>query len=283
MNIQQKLAIRFLRAKINLLSVISKRKAGEEAFRIFCTPPAKYKGKEAVIFTSAEKLIFSLNEKKVIGYRCNVGAPKRALLLHGFSSSCHKFDNYAVALTQKNYEVLAFDAPAHGASEGKSIHALDYSNLVKKVVELYGNVDLFVGHSFGGIAISLAMEDLKHDINTKIVLIAPATETSSAIEGAFVVLGLQKASVKKALHDVIFEISGKPVEWFSIRRAMNNIKASVLWVHDEDDDITPIRDVRKVEKDQLPHVRFLFTKGLGHQRIYRDAAVKKAIMDFADE
>lgn len=282
MNIQQKLAIRFIRAKINVLSVISKRKAGEEAFRIFCTPPVRYKGKEAEIFKTAESLHFILDGKKVKGYRCNAGAPKRALILHGFSSTCQKFDKYASALITKDYEVLAFDAIAHGASEGKTINAVEYSNLIKKVVELYGNVQLFIGHSFGGIAISLAMEDLAHDPSTKIVLIAPATETSSAIEGAFVILGLQKPSIKKALHDVILNISGKPVEWFSIRRAMNNIQAKVLWIHDEDDDITPVVDARRAQKDQLPHVQFLFTKGLGHQKIYRDAAVKKAVIDFAD-
>lgn len=282
MNIQQKLAIRFIRAKINVLSVVSKRRAGEEAFKIFCTPPVRYKGKEAEIFKTAESLHFILDGKKVKGYRCNAGAPKRALILHGFSSTCHRFDKYATALIKKNYEVLAFDAIAHGASEGKTVNAVEYSNLIKKVVELYGTVQLFIGHSFGGIAISLAMEELEHDPTTKIVLIAPATETSSAIEGAFVVLGLQKPSIKKALHDVIFNISGKPVEWFSIRRAMNNIQAKVLWIHDEDDDITPVVDARRAEKDHLPHVQFLFTKGLGHQKIYRDAAVKKAVMDFAD-
>lgn len=282
MNIQQKLAIRFVRAKINLLSVISKRRAGEEAFKIFCTPPVRYKGKEAEIFKTAESLHFILDGKKVKGYRCNAGAPKRALILHGFSSTCHRFDKYVTALIKKDYEVLAFDAIAHGASEGKRVNAVEYSNLIKKVVELYGTVQLFIGHSFGGIAISLAMEELEHDSATKIVLIAPATETSSAIEGAFVILGLQKPSIKKALHDVIFNLSGKPVEWFSIRRAMNNIQAKVLWIHDEDDDITPVVDARRAEKDQLPHVQFLFTKGLGHQKIYRDAAVKKAVIDFAD-
>ena len=150
------------------------------------------------------------------------------------------------------------------------------------MVELYGQVDLFIGHSFGGIALSLALEEMEHNEKTKVVLIAPATETSSAINGAFEVLGLNKPSIKKALYDVIFNISGKPVSWFSIKRAMHNIKASVLWIHDEDDDITPVTDARLAANDHLPHVRFLFTKGLGHQKIYRDAAVKNAILEFAD-
>ena len=66
MKIQQKLAIRFVSTKINLLSVLSKRKAGEEAFRIFCTPPIRYKGKMANVFINAEPIQFFLNDQHQI-------------------------------------------------------------------------------------------------------------------------------------------------------------------------------------------------------------------------
>jgi hypothetical protein len=54
----------------------------------------------------------------------------------------------------------------------------------------------------------------------------------------------------------------------------------VLWIHDEDDKITPIKDVIKVKEDGHSHIQFIFTNGLGHQKIYRDHTVKKAILDF---
>ena len=81
-------------------------------------------------------------------------------------------------LENKGYEVLAFDAPAHGDSEGSTVNAIEYSEMIKKVIELYGPVEAFIAHSFGGIAISLALEQIPHDANTKIVFIAPATETT---------------------------------------------------------------------------------------------------------
>lgn len=280
MKIQQKLAIWFIRTKIVLISLISKRKAGEVAFALFCTPMVRYAGKEAEVFKKAEKLVFSLNGNSIKGYRCNHPQQKKVLLLHGFSSTCHKFDKYAMSLIQKGYEVLAFDAPAHGASEGKTVNAVEYSGMIQKVSEMYGPFDSYIAHSFGGIAICLALEQMPHTHQSKLVLIAPATETTSAIEGALHFLGIKSMKIRNSMDDIIYAKSGNKTEWYSIRRAMKKIHASVLWIHDEDDLITPIADAIKVKEDKHAHVQFLFTKTLGHQRIYKDTHVKNSILNF---
>ncbi len=280
MKVQQNLAIGFIRTKLNLLSVVNRRRSGEEAFRLFCTPLSRYKGKEAAVFLKGEKLEFKLAGNTIKGYRCNHPQTKKALLLHGFSSTCHKFDTYAVSLIEKGYEVLAFDAPAHGFSGGATVNAVDYSEMIKKVCDLYGPIDAFISHSFGGIAICLALEEMAHDHDTKLVLIAPATETSTAIDGAFAMLGISSKHIRQSMEEVIFKLSGKTAEWFSVRRALKNIKAAVLWVHDEDDLVTPLADALKVQEDGLPNVQFLITKGLGHQKIYRNPTVKNSILEF---
>ena len=280
MKIQQKLAIGFFRTKINMLNLVNKKWAAQQAFRLFCTPMMKstYKGK--VIPPHAEKLQFSLNGKQVKGFRFNHPQQKKLMLLHGFSSSAFNFFKYVQPLENKGYEVLAFDAPAHGESEGSTVNAVEYSEMIKKVIELYGPVDAFIGHSFGGIAICLAMEQLAHNTNTKIVLIAPATETVTAIDGAFNMLGIRNNTIRQEFDKIIFETSGKEVSWYSIRRAMKHISASVLWIHDEDDDITPLSDALQVKADGHPNIRFLITKGLGHRKIYRDDDTVNAIVKF---
>lgn len=280
MNVQKKLAISYLKNKLTLLTIINKNSGGKEAFRLFCTPLVRYKGKEAGIFKDGKRLEFGQDGKMVRGYECNPSGDKTVLILHGFSSSCHKFDKYAEALVKKNYRVLAFDAPAHGASDGKTINALEYSKMIQKVVEHYGPVDAFMGHSFGGMAICLALENIPHNENTRLVLIAPATETTSAVEGALKMLRIRHRRVREALDDHIYKVSGQPTTWFSIRRAIKNIKARVLWIHDHDDDVTPMADALKVQEDNNPNVKFILTNGLGHQKIYKDAAVKAAIIDF---
>ena len=71
-----------------------------------------------------------------------------------------------------------------------------------------------------------------------------------------------------------------PPSWYSIKRALQNVKSQVLWFHDRDDDTTPITDVEAVRELNYRHVKFIITEGLGHRRIYRDNKVSRAITEF---
>lgn len=261
-----------------LLRHISKKKTAEEAFKLFCTPFLKVKNNTAL--QGAEAIFLDLNDKKLSGFRWNHPQSKKALILHGFGSAAYKFAAYVGPLVNKGYEVMAFDAPAHGNSDGKMTHAVEYSEMIKKVCTQLGPVNSFIAHSFGGIALSLTLEEMEHSAATKVVFIAPATETVSAVDGAFKLLKLNDDEVRKQFDDIIFSLSGKPTEWFSIRRAMHNIHASVLWVHDEDDDVTPWADAEKVKQDNHRNINFVITSGLGHQKIYRDETIKNKVIKF---
>jgi pimeloyl-ACP methyl ester carboxylesterase len=280
MKFSQRLAIGYIRAKFKVLSVLSKQLAAQEAFKLFCTPYLKEKPHMPAVFEKADRLLFNLNNKKIHGFRWNHPQPKKALILHGFGSAAHKFHHMVQPLINKGYEVLAFDAPAHGLSDGDKVNAMEYSLMIKKVMDLFGPIDSFIAHSFGGIAVSLALEEINHAAFTKIVLIAPATETISAIDGAFAMLQIDDKKVREKFDTIISNISGKETSWFSIRRAIKNINASILWVHDEDDDITPLKDALKVKDDNHSHIKFIITKGLGHKKIYKDNEVKKLVMEF---
>lgn len=270
----------YIRAKFRMLTVISKRLAAEKAFDLFCTPYMKSKIRTPAVFEQAQPIQFKLNGLKINGFRWNEHQPHKVLILHGFGSAAHKFHAYITALLEKNYQVLAFDAPAHGSSEGSRINAVIYSEMIEAIINQYGPVNGFMAHSFGGMALTLAMEKMPHNADTSIVLIAPATETSTAMESAFDLLRVKDPEVKRHFNDIIFEISGQKTEWFSIRRAMQNIKASVLWIHDEDDDVTPLADALKVKENNHTNIRFIITKGLGHKKIYRDAAIKNQVIEF---
>ena len=278
MKLTQRLAIGYVQTKFKLLSVISKKKTAEKAFDVFATPFLKSVRKVPLKNTETIQLI--LNNKKVNGYRWNHPRAHKALILHGFGSAAHKFEDYATLLAEKGYEVLAFDAPAHGNSEGTRTNAIEYCSMIKEVIAKHGPIQSFLAHSFGGISLSLALEDIPHDKNTKVVFVAPATETTSAVDGAFNMLKLKSEEVRNEFEKIVLKVSGKKTEWFSMRRAMHNINASVLWVHDEDDDITPWADALKVKEDNHPNIKFVLTKGLGHRKIYHDPDVKNMLVAF---
>lgn len=286
MKFAQRLAIRYIRTKFKLLAAISKKKAAEQAFDLFCTPQRRNKKALPKIFGQAENLSFRLDGMLIKGWRWKAetqdlpASGKRAMIIHGFESSVINFDRYVKPLVKKGYEVLAFDAPAHGESSGKTVNAVEYGAMIREVISLYGPVDAFICHSFGGIAISLLLEQMHHDANTKLVLIAPATETVTAVDGAFRMLGIRSKRIRQKFDHIIYEKSGRETAWFSIRRAMQNIQASVLWIHDEDDDITPLEDALRVKADNHHNIRFIITKGLGHRKIYRSDEVVDTIVKF---
>lgn len=280
MKLKQKIALEFLRTKFRILSLVSKKKAAQKAFDLFCTPFMKTGERTPVIFKTAEPLHFMLNGLKINGFRWNYSKSQKVLILHGMGSAAHKFHQYINPLLDKGYEVLAFDAPAHGSSEGSTINAVEYREMIEEVIKLYGPIDAYLAHSFGGIALMLALEKISANQNTRIVLIAPATETKTAVDSAFEMLKLRHPDVRKEFDNIIYKKGGQPTEWYSINRAMQHIKGQTLWIHDEDDDITPFKDALKVKDQNFPNIQFIITKGLGHRKIYGDYSIKKKILEF---
>lgn len=285
MKLAQRIALRYYRTKFSLIAAISKQKAAEKAFDLFCTPQVRNKKALPKIFEQGEVLSFRLDGLLIRGWRWKPneeGLPasgKKAMICHGFESSVINFDRYIKPLLKKGYEVLAFDAPAHGRSAGKQVNAPLYKQMILDVNKQFGPVHSFMAHSFGGLALGLAIEEISHTPAHKLVFIAPATETKTAADTFFHFLQLDPA-IRPEFDRLIIRRSGVSIDWFSLRRAMKNIRASVLWVHDEDDDITPLSDALKIKEDGHKQVEFLITKGLGHRRIYRDNKVTKAIIDF---
>ncbi len=279
MKLVQKITVGYLRIKLKVLSAISKKTAAQQAFKLFCTPPTRDRKELPELFTEAEQIRFRFSEYDIVGYRWNKGGKQKVLILHGFESCAINFEAYVQPLIKKGYEVLAFDAPAHGHSSGKRITAIVYRDMIKYIDEHYGPIQFYIGHSLGGFVLSLALAEKPHNESMRAVFIAPSTETNTAITHFFQFFHLND-KVKKEFESHIEKISGHPVSWFSIGRAMEDIHAKILWVHDEGDLVTPFSDALKVKNKNYNNIKFVITKGLGHSGIYRDAGVISTVVDF---
>ena len=118
MKLSQRLAINYIRTKFKVLTALSKKKAAEKAFDLFCTPQRRNVKPLPKIFGQAENLHFRLDGVLIRGWRWNpvrTGHPgghpseRKILILHGYESSVTNFDRYIKPLIKKGYEVLAFD------------------------------------------------------------------------------------------------------------------------------------------------------------------------------
>lgn len=290
MKLKQKLTTRYTRAQLNILSLVSLRKSAEKAFQLFITPRKRRKGKLPPIFETGEPLSFRQNGHPVRGHRWQPYsdvlrpsaedlAPKKVLIAHGFESASRVFGNYIASLLKKGYEVVAFDAPGHGLSGGKRLFITDYVQLLSTVEKNYGPFHSWMAHSLGGLALALSLEDVPLDGECRLVLVAPAPGILQAFgEWAG---GLQlPAPVVQEVGEYVKGVSGHPLDWYSLRRVIGSMGAQILYVQDEGDAVIPIEEARLIQGDKHPNIRFLFTTGLGHKKVYKDQEVLDQIVAF---
>mgnify|MGYP000990706299 CR=1 FL=1 len=278
MKLGQKLSIGWIRVQLKTLSAVSAEAAGNKAFDLFCTPFYRSQTPQPEIFRQADRLELLTGGKKVFGHRWNASAEKTILIVHGFESTSYNFEKYISPLLERGFGVMAFDAPAHGSSEGKRINAIDYCRVIASISERYGPIYGVVAHSFGGLATALWAETAEPGPE-KLALIAPATETSTAVDAFSRFLNLTPP-VKRAFEHRIKELSGHDVSWFSVPRTLEAHPKKVLWVHDQDDDVTPFSDARRFMERRPENVTFMVTSGLGHRRIYREQSVIDAVVAY---
>ncbi|HXO77228.1 MAG TPA: alpha/beta fold hydrolase [Puia sp.] len=281
LKINQKFALGYVRARLNILALASPRKAAVKAFRFFCTPQQRVTKKGSALFEGGERLSFRLDKHVVRGHRwLPAGAPlKRILIAHGFESASRNFEAYIAALVKKDYEVVAFDAPAHGQSGGRRMLLTDYVKMLRTIEQSYGPFQGYIGHSLGGLALSLFLENHPHRRETRLVLIAPAVETTMAVAAFSRILHLSP-EVSAGMDEYVQEISGHNFSWYSLRRTLKQIRAQVLYLQDEDDRVTPLKDALLVRQDGHSNIDWVITKGLGHRKIYKDPEIMKRIVDF---
>lgn len=284
LKLAQRIALGYYKTKFSLLSLLSHQRAARSVFRLFCTPySGKPRRKAPPVFERGQKLNLRFHQLTLHGWRWMPETPngKKILIVHGFDSCSYRFDRYIIPLNRMGFEVFAFDAPGHGLSGGKTINALAYSQAILEQETLYGPFYAIMAHSLGGLAASLAFEQLPGQEHRKLVLIAPSTETTTAIERFFRVMPVHD-NTKAAFHRVIEEIGQKPVSHYSVSRIVQELKAPVLWIHDEEDNVCPYADTLAVQALGLPNVEFFITKGLGHSGVYRQNNVFRKILSFLE-
>lgn len=279
----ERLYLKYLRTKFKTLGILSPNKAAQIAFDLFCTPYPKYKKTKApAIFHQGEKLTLQLETGTLIkGFKWQAAQPngKTILIAHGYASYFYKFEQYIQPLLKEGFNVIGFDAPGHGRSQGKHINVIIYRDALMAIMKAFGPIDHFIGHSLGGLTLSLIAETIDSPETHKFVLIAPATKTTTTFEGFFSLMRFSQ-ELKTAYNQLVETMAAKPISYFEADRAITHYKGKVLWVHDQEDPVCPFKDLENFKNNQPTNTEFLITNGLGHNKIYKTQAVIDKIVQF---
>ena len=249
--------------------------------KLFFTPfnfEAPVKEKKSVTF--GEQFIITAAGKKIQCYKWGTG-DKVVLLIHGWAGRATQFRRFIKPLLAAGYQVIGFDGPAHGQSEGRTTNILEFEETLQVLYKQIGVPDAIIAHSFGGpVTLVSAMNGLP--VKT-VVTIASPTIGEEILNSYMHVLGgteKTKAYFKKE----VIKRTGKSFDEFSSLYAIQKIKQPVnmLLVYDEDDQEISM-DHPKALMEVFPQAKLISTSGLGHNRLLKDSHVIEQIVTYIKE
>ena len=264
--------------RLNTLHLVKPQKAVKKAFYLFCTPRrGRVKPEQEDFLTQAKAKTVIAEEIQLQTYHWK-GSGKTILLVHGWESNTHRWKALIEKLQAKNYNIYAFDAPAHGFSSGNYIHVPLYTKCVEKMVQEF-SPEVIIGHSIGGMTTVFHQHEFPNKAIQKLVLLGPPSELSAIMSNYQEILNL-KPRVMKGLEKRFQTKLGYRFAEFSIAKFAKEVQQLTLVIHDKYDKIAPVEASKSIHQN-LQHSEFIETEGAGHSLNNED--IYSAIIKFLEQ
>ncbi len=262
----------------SFLSLISDRLTVLFAARLFTTPLKHRIPKrehEMDQHSQQEQLCVNSLQKEIVVYQYG-NAPRKILLVHGWSGRGTQLVKIADALLQEGYSTVSFDAPAHGKSAGKTTLMPEFIASIFEIEKKYGPFEAAVGHSLGGMSLLNAVKD-GFKIQ-KLVTIGSGDVVRDIIDDFVAKLEL-KPKYSGLLQKYFESKSNRKMDDYSSYKAAQKIEIPVLVIHDQDDDDVPMRCAEHIAA-HLKKGELIITQKLGHRKILGDTQVIEKVINF---
>lgn len=272
------LALRIIPAVFPWLERVAPSLATRFFIYVFFTPIAyAVPDKEKKAESFAKKFTTYVNGRKIQCYQWG-SSDKSVLFVHGWAGRGTQFRRFVKPFLTAGYQVIAFDGPAHGQSQGRSTDLDQFKTVIETLVAKTGNVSAIVAHSFGGVASLYALS--KGLPVKKLVNIASPTIGNEIINTYRKAVGAS-AKTGEAFKRYVIQKSGKTFDEFSALALIQHVPANLelLLVHDADDQEVSFSHPRELMK-LFPQAKLQQTQGLGHTRILKDNDVIANIVTF---
>lgn len=207
------------------------------------------------------------------------GAGRPVYLVHGWGGRSEQLGGFVAPLVEAGFRVVAFDAPAHGASGpgrfGASSTIPEFASALHAAVLAHGRPHAVIGHSMGATAAAYALREGVRP--ARLVLLAPMASPLATLRAFADQLGLGPR-VRAGLERAVRRHVGLPFEAVEVGAGVDAPPPTLI-VHDHAD-----REVAFAQAEAIatawPGTRLVATDGLGHRRLLRDEAVIAAVVGF---
>jgi pimeloyl-ACP methyl ester carboxylesterase len=258
---------------------VSHEEFNELIWQLICySPKMSVRFQQEELLNKTEKFNLVVNDdyfaKKQLtfnGFKWGTGRHK-IIITHGWGSKAADFSEIITALSEiDDAEIIAFDAPGNGSSEGDLSNLLLYILAVKAVITEFGEPDILIGHSLGGMANAIAVSEL--NINAPFLIsITPLIRLKENFEASM--NGAEVSPQAQALFLTSFEEKfGSPASHFNLNNLYNPDKVrGHFLVYDEQDKVSTFNYLEEF-LNNFPAIESRNYESVGHERVIKSVEV----------
>ncbi|MDB5146561.1 MAG: alpha/beta fold hydrolase [Mucilaginibacter sp.] len=214
---------------------------------------------------------FAKSTLKFNGFIWGEGS-RKIMLTHGWGSKAADFAELIIALKNiDDTQIIAFDAPGSGSSEGELSNLLLFAKAAVAVIKTFGAPDVVIGHSLGGMANAIAIKEtgIKPAL---LISIAPLINLKQNF-----IASLNAADVSPIWQGKFFiefeALFNMDASGFTLNNLYPADAVTRHWLaYDPEDKIAPFAFLESFLTNH-PEVETVVYEGLGHDKIIKDENV----------
>ena len=208
------------------------------------------------------------------------GTGSTVLLVHGWHGRGAQLGAFAAPLVAAGFRVVAFDAPAHGLTPGRSTDLPEVSEALLTVAQAFPPLHGVIAHSFGT---AVTLYAVAQGLAPRRMAALSAPSSLEYLMESFAARLDLPAGVMAVHRRLLEERFGADIwEKFSPREIACCLDIPALIVHDEEDHDVPWQEGEALAQAWPGAIR-MQTRGLGHRRILRDPQVVARVVAFMTE
>ncbi len=250
----------------------------ESMVKKFFFTPHNYKvtPQEIDYLENAKPFQIAVHDKAVQCWQWGSGPV--VLLAHGWNGRGIQLHHFIEPLIREGYSVIAYDAPGHGESQGKTSSYFEFTDTIRMLLNSSNghNVKGVIAHSLGASATinSIVKEDKPLDV----VLIAPALRLAEVLYHYFDHVGIPRPIYQDLIKEYEDEF-GYDMQRDNPSNLLSEIESKILIVHDRNDPTIPYVDSKELS-DEFQNIELLTTESLGHKKILTERSVIDAVVKY---
>ena len=273
-------AVKWLRRVFAMLQATSPAAAAHLAYVLLTRPPrVAERPWQASLRERAAQSTLPFGRGRLALYEW--GSGPTVLLVHGWGARGTHLGRLVQPLVDAGYRVVAFDAPGHGHSSGRTATLPEFASAIAAVAAHVGEIDTLVAHSFG---VSMALwAQLDWGLRARRQVLFSSLDHCKWVTEEFGrLMGLQSSVMARGRQLMVERCQGA-MDWerLAVGEMLARTAQPTLLVHDTEDPEVPIEHmfnlmVACANRPLELHV----SEGLGHHRLLGSRDVIERLLAF---